>query len=113
MISGILLMILIFFLVILLGVTTATKIKKVFIFINIQILLAVMTVQNLLNKQFKGVYKMSRYIKPSKYKIVIHSDNLEEIELFEDLITQGLNTIAPHRNFKGITIANNFQGYWS
>tara|TARA_A100001201_G_C4011947_1_gene177848 strand:- start:190 stop:429 length:240 start_codon:yes stop_codon:yes gene_type:complete len=57
--------------------------------------------------------KMSRYIEPSKYRIVIHSDNLEEIELFENLMTQGLNTIAPHRNFKGITIANNFQGYWS
>ena len=56
---------------------------------------------------------MSRYIEPSKYRIVIHSDNLEEIELFENLMTQGLNTIAPHRNFKGITIANNFQGYWS
>ena len=51
-------MILIFFLVILLGVTTATKTKKVFIFINTQILSAVLTVLNLLNKQFKGVYKM-------------------------------------------------------
>ena len=56
---------------------------------------------------------MSSYIEPSKYRIVIHSDNLKEIELFENLMTQGLNTIAPNRNFKSITIANNFQGYWA
>ena len=56
---------------------------------------------------------MSSYIEPSKYRIVIHSDNIEEIELFENLMTEGLNTIAPHRKFKSITIVNNFLGYWS
>ncbi len=49
----------------------------------------------------------------SKYKIIIHSDNYEEIEMFEDLMTMGLNTVAPYRNFKNITIANNLRGYWA
>tara|TARA_B100001996_G_C18598875_1_gene569031 strand:+ start:758 stop:961 length:204 start_codon:yes stop_codon:yes gene_type:complete len=64
------------------------------------------------NKTKGEKLNMSEYIVPSKYKIIISSDNLEEIEQFENLMTEGLNIVAPYRVHNTITIQNNLSGYW-
>ena len=47
-----------------------------------------------------------------KYKIIISSDNLEQLEDFEKFMTTGLNTVVPYYEYKGITIENNLTGEW-